>query len=69
MNYGSISWTYDSVVAGSSSCFKSRFTDLIEHYVGQPPLGSDVAPKLLQNTHHSFRVSDVRSQTDKSTLK
>lgn len=64
MNYGSILWT-DTVVAVSSS----RFPDLIEHLRWPANFGSDVAPKLLQNTHHSLRVSDVRSQTDKSTLK
>lgn len=69
MSYGSILWTCDSVVAVSSSCFDSRFTDLVEYLCCSAYMSSDVPPARLQNTHHSFRVSDVGSQRDVSTLK
>lgn len=61
--------TCDSVVAVSSSCFDSRFTDLVEYLCCSAYMSSDVPPARLQNTHHSFRVSDVGSQRDGSTLK
>lgn len=51
-------------LAVSNLCFNSCFTALIEYLTCSAYMSCNVTAAWLQNTHHSFRVSDVRSQRD-----